>query len=141
MAKYSEDELREFIQRFNVSGGGEYNKGAAGVGGRLGYTQPIDDSSSLEVGVSGHYAKGKGYKDKAVDRADLQYRKRFKNDAELRTRIGVNLNEAAGKRGVDEVGIDYTIPFKKGGKVKSKQVKASRGDGCAKRGKTRGKFR
>jgi len=142
MAKYSDDELRDFVNRFSVSGGGERGRGTTGMGGRASYKHPIDDSSSVEVGASGHYAKGKGFKDAGVDRADLEYKKRFKNDSELRARIGANLNEMAGKRGVDEIGVDYTIPFKKGGKVTSKTSKASsRADGCAKTGKTRGKFR
>ena len=109
------------------------------IGGRRGYTQPIDDESSIEAGLSGHYVKGKGFKDKAVDKADLRYQKKFKNDSELRASIGANLNKDMGKRGVNEANIEYEIPVKKGGKVKVSKA-SKRADGCAQRGKTRGRI-
>jgi hypothetical protein len=125
------------LDRLSLQGGGSKNQNMTVLGGRMGYTQPIDDESSIEAGLSGHYVKGKGFKDKAIDKADLRYQKKFKNDSELRASIGANLNKDMGKRGVNEANIEYEIPFKKGGKV-SKASK--RADGCAQRGKTRGRI-
>lgn len=142
MAKYEiepsdSENLQELISRFNVAGDAYKSKQEKIAGGRASYRQPIDDDSSIEIGAEGHYAKGKGWKDKGVDRADLTYKKHFKNDSELRAKVGANLNPMAGKRGVDTVGIEYEIPFKKGGKV-SKASK--RADGIAQRGKTKGRI-
>ena len=126
-----EKDLKEILSRINVQGGGYKSDDATVLSGRLGYTHPIDDSSEVEVGASGHYAKGKGWKDTNIDRGDVTYRKKFKDDSELRARIG------GGAKGIDEGRIEYEIPFKKGGKV-SKASK--RGDGIAQRGKTKGRL-
>jgi hypothetical protein len=130
----SAEEKEELLKRFNISGGGSRADKVTSVGGRLAYRQPIDDSSDVEIGASGYYAKGKDFKDKAIDRIDAAYRKKFGNESELRARLG------ADKKGVDEIGIEYEIPFKKGGKVK-KQIKPKvRGHGIEKKGKTKGRF-
>lgn len=142
MAKSAEDYLKDLtpaeqenlLKRFNISGGGSKADKVTSVGGRLAYRQPIDNSSDVEIGVSGHYAKGKEFKDKAIDRIDAAYRKRFDNESELRTRLG------AGKKGVDEIGVEYEIPFKKGGKVKKQPATKVRGHGIEKKGKTKGRF-
>lgn len=137
------DRLEEMLRRIQLSGGIDKTREMTQAGGRLGVSVPLDDSSNVGIGAAGHYAKGKGFKDVGVDRADVSYRKRFDNDSELRARLGANVNERAGKRGVDEIGIEYEIPFKKGGKVKAKAKvsKASkRGDGIARKGKTKGRM-
>jgi hypothetical protein len=141
MAKSAEEYLKDLspkeqenlLSRLNISGGGSKADGVTSVGGRLGYKHPINESSDIEVGASGHYAKGKDFKDKGVDRLDATYRKRFENDSELRAKAGV------GKRGQGEVGFEYEIPLnlKKGGKVKAPKV---RGHGIEKKGKTKGRF-
>ena len=139
------DKLEEILRRIQLSGSAEKTREMIQAGGRLGFTVPLDESSDIGVGATGHYAKGKGFKDTNIDRADVSYRKRFDNDSELRARLGANLDERRGKRGVDEIGIEYEIPFKKGGKVKKKTPARSsaskRGDGCAKKGHTKGKFK
>ena len=124
-------EEEDLLKRFNVSGGGSKADGVTAVGGRLGYKHPINESSDIEVGASGHYAKGKDFKDAGIDRGDVTYTKRFDNKSELRAKAG------AGKRGFDEFGVEYEIPFKKGGKVKTIKV---RGHGIEKKGKTKGRF-
>jgi hypothetical protein len=87
-----------------------------------------------DTGISlNDVVKGKDFKDKDIDRLDATYRKRFENDSELRAKLGV------GKRGAGEVGIEYEIPLKKGGKVKVKTPKV-RGHGIEKKGKTKGRF-
>jgi hypothetical protein len=143
MAKSAEEYLKDLSQeqedllkRFNVSGGGSKADGVTAAGGRLAYKHPINASSDIEVGASGHYVKGKDFKDKGIDRLDAIYRKRFENESELRAKAGV------GKRGQGEVGFEYEIPFKKGGKVKASKVKAPkvRGHGIEKKGKTKGRF-
>tara|TARA_R110000822_G_C14898954_1_gene448728 strand:+ start:53 stop:478 length:426 start_codon:yes stop_codon:yes gene_type:complete len=140
MAKSAEEYLKDLSQeeedllkRFNISGGGSKADGVTAVGGRLGYKHPINKSSDIEVGASGHYVKGKEFEDKGIDRLDAIYRKRFENDSELRAKAGV------GKRGVGEVGVEYEIPLnlKRGGKVKAPKV---RGHGIEKKGKTKGRF-
>jgi len=117
---------------FNVAGGGSKNKDATVLGGRVGYKHPIDDKSSIEVGASGHYAKGKGWKDAGLDRADINYANQVTDNLRLRAALG------AGRGGVDQgdVGAEYT--FKKGGKVKVKPK--VRGHGIEKKGKTKGRF-
>ena len=139
------DKLEEILRRIQLSGGVDKTREMTQAGGRLGFNVPISESSDLGLGAAGHYAKGKGFKDVAVDRADMSYRKRFDDDSELRARLGANLNERAGKRGVDEIGIEYEIPFKKGGKVKAKAKSkvssaSKRGDGIARKGKTKGRM-
>jgi hypothetical protein len=141
MAKSAEEYLKDLSQeqedllkRFNVSGGGSSADGITAVGGRLGYKHPINASSDIEIGASGHYAKGKGFKDAGIDRIDAAYKKRFDNESELRAKLGV------GKRGVDEFGVEYEIPFKKGGKVKKVSAPKVRGHGIEKKGKTKGRF-
>ena len=142
MAKSAEEYLKDIplvepedlLKRFNVSGGGSKADGVTAVGGRLGYKHPINESSDIEVGASGHYAKGKDFKDKGIDRLDSTYRKRFENDSELRAKAGI------GKRGQGEFGVEYEIPLKKGGKVKKASAPKVRGHGIEKKGKTKGRF-
>jgi hypothetical protein len=140
MAKSAEEYLKDLSQeeedllkRFNISGGGSKADGVTAVGGRLGYKHPINKSSDIEVGASGHYVKGKEFEDKGIDRLDAIYRKRFENDSELRAKAGI------GKRGQGEFGVEYEIPLnlKRGGKVKAPKV---RGHGVEKKGKTKGRF-
>ena len=142
MAKSAEDYLKDLplkeqedlLKRFSISGGGSNAEGVTAVGGRLGYKHPINASSDIEIGASGHYAKGKGFKDAGIDRGDVTYTKRFDNESELRAKLG------AGKRGVDEFGVEYEIPLKKGGKVKKVAKPKVRGHGIEKKGKTKGRF-
>ena len=140
MAKSAEEYLKDLSQeeedllkRFNISGGGSKADGITAVGGRIGYKHPINKSSDIEVGASGHYVKGKEFEDKGIDRLDAIYRKRFENDSELRAKAGI------GKRGAGEFGVEYEIPLnlKRGGKVKAPKV---RGHGIEKKGKTKGRF-
>jgi hypothetical protein len=141
MAKSAEEYLKDIplaeqedlLKRFDIVGGGSKADGVTAVGGRLGYKYPIDASSDIEVGASGHYVKGKDFKDKGIDRLDATYRKRFENDSELRAKAGI------GKRGAGEFGVEYEIPLnlKRGGKVKAPKV---RGHGVEKKGKTKGRF-
>ena len=70
MAKSAEEYLKDLSQeqedllkRFNVSGGGSKADGVTAAGGRLASKHPINASSDIEIGASGHYAKGKGFKD------------------------------------------------------------------------------
>jgi hypothetical protein len=140
MAKSAEEYLKDLSQeeedllkRFNISGGGSKADGITAVGGRIGYKHPINKSSDIEVGASGHYVKGKEFEDKGIDRLDAIYRKRFENDSELRAKAGI------GKRGAGEFGVEYEIPLnlKRGGKIKAPKV---RGHGVEKKGKTKGRF-
>ena len=153
MADYiDKNGLQELLNRIQVSGGGSKTKEGTQVGGRLGLNIPIDESSDIGIGASGHYAKGKDFSDKGIDRADIAYKKGFSDGSEFRIRAGANLNDRAGKRGVDEIGAEYEIPFKKGGRVKKKISKShkpikkttvskasKRGDGIARKGKTKGR--
>ena len=136
--------IAEFLNRFTFEGEGGRSKEDVKLEGRVGYRHPLNETSDLEIGASGHYAKGKGYKDVGLDSADATYTKRLKDDAELRARFGANLNEMAGKRGLDEFMLEYEKSFKKGGKVKAKAKKSNkpkvRGHGCEKKGKTKGRF-
>jgi len=126
-------DVAEILKRLNLDAGGVKSDDVTSVGGRLGYVHPIDDTSSLEVGASGHYAKGKGWKDSNIDRGDVTYSKEFENKHKLRASLG------GGAKGIDEVKATYEIPFKKGGKVKAKAPKV-RGHGIEKKGKTKGRF-
>ena len=141
MAKSAEEYLKDLSQeeedllkRFNVSGGGSKADGVTAAGGRLAYKHPINASSDIEIGASGHYVKGKDFKDAGIDRGDVTYTKRFDNKSELRAKAG------AGKRGFDEFGVEYEIPLKKGGKVKKSSTSKVRGHGIEKKGKTKGRF-
>ena len=116
------------LDRLSLKGSGTKSQGNTVIGGRLGYNQPIDDSSSIEAGVSGHYAKGKDWKDVGIDNIDAAYQKRLESGNSLRASIG------AGKSGIDSAKLSYNIPFKKGGTVTA----SSRADGIALRGKTKG---
>jgi len=128
------DELdaSKIAKRVSVSGSGAKNKYGKFANGRASYDQPIDDTSNLNIGASGHYAKGDGWKDKGIDRVDAEYTKKFKNDSVLKASLGANVGE--GKKGIDSANVSYEIPFKKGGKVTA----STRADGIAQRGKTRG---
>lgn len=118
----------------NIAGGGSRNKDATVLGGRVGYKYPIDDKSSIEAGLSGHYAKGKNWKDVGLDRADINYANQVTDNLKLRAALG------AGRGGVDQGDIGAEYSFKKGGKVK-KQIKPKvRGHGIEKKGKTKGRF-
>jgi hypothetical protein len=135
MADY--DDIKKFLDRVDYQVGGSNQNKVSSLGGSLGYTQPIDDTSSIRAGISGHYAKSKDFEDKGIDRATLSYKKKLQNDHEFGAKIGANLNKDQGKTGVDEIGVSYKIPFKKGGKVSSA---SKRGDGIAQRGKTKGRL-
>jgi hypothetical protein len=125
-------EREDILRRFNVSGGGSKSNGVTSAGGRLGYRHPIDDKSSVEVGASGHYVKGKDFKDVGIDRGDVTYERKLANDALIRATLG------AGRDGIDSGYISYEKEFKKGGKVKSKPK--VRGHGIERKGKTKGRF-
>ena len=144
---YTRELIEDYLKRLQISGEGGQSKEGTELFGRIGYTQPINNTSDINIGASGHYVKGKGFKDAGIDRADATYTKRLKDDAELRARFGANLNEMAGKRGLDEFMLEYEKSFKKGGKVNTKKAKSKkvnkpkvRGHGCEKRGKTKGRF-
>ena len=124
-------EQEDILKRFNVSAGGSKSRDVTSLGGRAQYRHPIDDKSAVELGLSGHYAKGKDFKDAGVDRGDVTYERKLANDALLRATLG------AGKGGIDSGFISYEKEFKKGGKVKTPKV---RGHGIEKRGKTKGRF-
>lgn len=123
--KAGEAKDKEYFKKFDIKLGAHKKGDNTAVGGRVGYKHPIDKDSELEVGVSGHYAKGKNYKDVGIDGGDITYKKRLDNKHELEVGAG------AGKEGVDRVNATYTIPFRKGGRI----------DGIAKRGKTKGRIR
>jgi hypothetical protein len=137
MEKYSlqnalDDYLDSDRKKISVSGGGSKNKDGKSASGRVDYDQPIDETSDMHLGVSGHYTKGKYRNDKGIDRVDAEYSKKFKDDSKLKASLGANFGQ--GKKGLDSANISYEIPFKKGGKVTA----SSRADGIAERGKTRG---
>ena len=127
-------DVAEIIKRLNLNAGGSKSDDMSSLGGRLGYVHPIDKSSSIEIGASGHYAKGKGFKDAGIDRGDVTYSKEFENKHKLKASLG------GGAKGVDEGSITYEIPFKKGGKVKKVAKPKVRGHGIEKKGKTKGRF-
>lgn len=127
-------DIDEIIKRFNYEISGSKSGDVSSVGGRLGYVHPIDEKSSVEVGASGHYAKGKGWKDANIDRGDISYSKEFDNKHKLRASLG------GGRKGIDEGMVTYEIPFKKGGKVKKTTAPKVRGHGCERKGKTKGRF-
>lgn len=126
-----EDET-ENRQGLSITGGGSKNKDVTSMGGRAQYRHPINDKSAVEVGLSGHYAKGKDFKDAGIDRGDLTYEQKLANNQLIRATLG------AGKGGVDSGFLSYEKEFKKGGKVKVKPK--VRGHGIEKRGKTKGRF-
>ena len=142
MAKSAEEYLKDLspkeqenlLSRFNISGGGSKADGVTAVGGRLAYKHPINTSSDIEVGASGHYAKGKDFKDAGIDRGDVTYSKEFENKHKLRASLGGDA------KGVSDGSITYEIPFKKGGKVKKASAPKVRGHGIEKKGKTKGRF-
>jgi len=137
MPKLDIEDLKDIASRISLQGGGAKDGEMTTAGGRIGYTHPLGDDSEIGIGASGHYAKGKQFKDAGVDRADVSYRKRLKDDSEIRARAGANFNKQAGKTGIDEVSVEYEIPFKKGGKV---SAASKRADGIAQRGKTKGRI-
>jgi len=118
-------------QGLNLSGGGTKSKDATVIGGRVGYGLTITDKDSVEIGASGHYAKGKDWKDSGVDRGDITYERKLGKDSALRATLG------GGKKGIDSGFVGYEAEFKKGGKVKAPKV---RGHGVEKKGKTKGRF-
>ena len=59
-------EREDLSKRFNISGGGSKDDDVSFIGGRLGYKHPINESSDIEIGASGHYVKGKEFNDKGV---------------------------------------------------------------------------
>jgi hypothetical protein len=137
MEKYSlQDALDDYSnsdkKKISAFAGGAKNKYGKFASGTVNYDQPIDETSDMHVGVSGHYAKGKGWKDKGIDRVDAEYSKKFKDESKLKASLGANVGQ--GKKGIDSANISYEIPFKTGGKVTA----SSRADGIAQRGKTRG---
>jgi hypothetical protein len=174
MADFSEDDIAQFITEQRARGlkdrldnlnkvdrsnfgyrneyinvGGSRTKGQDfnAVGGRAGVNIPVGRSARLEAGLSGHYAKGKGFKDAGLDQADVTLAKQFENNSELRGKLRKNIGDSIGE---EFIGAEYEIPFKKGGSVKAKPKNkakpkvskaSSRADGCAQRGKTRGKLR
>lgn len=140
MEKYSlQNALNDYLdsdtKKVSVSGGGVKNKYGKFASGRVDYDQPIDETSDIHLGASGHYAKGQNFKDKGIDRLDAEYSKKFKDDSKLKASLGANVGQ--GKKGIDSANISYEIPFKKGGKVTA----SSRADGCCVRGKTKGQIK
>ena len=139
MAKSAEEYLKDIplkeqedlLKRFDIVGGGIKDKDVTSMGGRAQYRQPLDDKSAIEIGLSGHYAKGKNFKDKGIDRGDFTYERKLGKDSKLRATLG------AGRGGVDSGFVGYEAEFKKGGKVKAPKV---RGHGVEKKGKTKGRF-
>jgi hypothetical protein len=127
-------DVAEILKRLNLEAGGSKSDDVTSVGGRLGYVHPIDKSSSIEIGASGHYAKGKGFKDAGIDRGDVTYSKEFENKHKLRASLGGDA------KGISEGKVTYEIPFKKGGKVKKAIKPKVRGHGIEKKGKTKGRF-
>ena len=119
---------------FNIAGGGSKSKDATVLGGRIGYKQPINDKSSIEAGLSGHYAKGQGWKDVGLDRADLNYANQVTDNLRLQAGLG------AGRGGINEGNVNAKYSFKKGGKVKKVAKPKVRGHGIEKKGKTKGRF-
>ena len=150
------------------------------------YKKYLNDNASIKAKASGHYTKGKDWKDKSIDRkdiigeytgdnlnlnADVGFDKKGFSDARIggnyKANKDLNLNADVGvnKEGVSDAGIGANYKasknldlnaiakynkdgnssvniggeykFKTGGKVTA----SSRGDGCAQRGKTRGKLR
>lgn len=125
------EEQEDLLKRFNVSGGGSKDKDVTSMGGRAQYRHPLDDESAIEVGLSGHYAKGKNWKDAGLDRGDFTYERKLGKDSKLRATLG------GGKKGIDSGFVGYEAEFKKGGKVDKPKV---RGHGIEKKGKTKGRF-
>jgi len=143
MDKKSLEEILNEIQRedetanrqgLSITGGGNKSKDVTSMGGRAQYRHPINDKSAIEVGLSGHYAKGKNWKDAGLDRGDLTYEQKLANDQLIRATLG------AGKGGVDSGFVSYEKEFKKGGKVKKATKPKVRGHGIEKKGKTKGRF-
>ena len=144
MAKFSdllpptdeESDLQKVLNHAQLTlGGGSQPNGINSINGRLGYNQPIDDTSSINAGVSGHAMKGKGFSDAGLDHADIAYQKKLASGNKISASLG------AGRGGVDSAKLGYEIPFKKGGKVKAKpKTSTVRGHGIERRGKTKGRF-
>lgn len=138
--KSIEESLKQILQEdqadlrkgLSISGGGSKDKDVTSMGGRAQYRQPLDDKSAIEIGLSGHYAKGKNWKDAGLDRGDFTYERKLDKDALLRASLG------AGRGGVDSGFVSYEKEFKKGGAVKVKPK--VRGHGIEKKGKTKGRF-
>ena len=140
MAKSAEEYLKDIplaeqedlLKRFDIVGGGIKDKDVTSMGGRAQYRQPLDDKSAIEIGLSGHYAKGKNFKDKGIDRGDFTYERKLGKDSKLRATLGGD------KKGIDSGFVGYEAEFKKGGAVKVKPK--VRGHGVEKKGKTKGRF-
>jgi len=101
----------EFLRRFNVTGGGSSNQEVTQLGGRVGYTQPIDEDTLIRMGLSGHYAKGKDWRNAGLDRGDIGFERKLDRNSTLKASLG------AGRRGVDEANISYNRRFADGGAV------------------------
>ena len=128
------EEQADLRKGLSISGGGSKDKDATSIGGRAQYRQPLDDKSAIEIGLSGHYAKGKNWKDAGLDYGDLTYEQKLDKNDLLRASLG------AGRGGVDSGFISYEKEFKKGGKVKKSTKPKVRGHGIEKKGKTKGRF-
>jgi hypothetical protein len=121
----------------------------------VGYKKYLGDKSSISGKLSGHSTKGKGWKDKSIDRkeiggeyvgdnldvnANVGFDKEGFSDAGLGANykasknLDLNANARYNKYGDTSINVGGEYKFKKGGKVTA----SSRADGIAQRGKTRG---
>lgn len=106
----------DIIRRLNVQGDATSDKGSSQVGGRVGYSQPIDEKTKLELGLSGHYSKGKGFKSAGVDAADLKLQRQLDRDSDLNFSLG-----AGKRRGINSAEVSYNRRFADGGEVWDKE--------------------
>lgn len=101
----------DYLKRLSVSGGGSSSDGVTQFGGRVGYTHPLDEKTKLSGGISGHYAKGKNFKDAGVDRGDIGIEHQLDRNSSIKAMLGT------GRRGVDEGRVTYNKRFADGGEV------------------------
>ena len=98
--------------------------------GRLGVSKDFGNKLRGSAGVTGEHVKVKDYNNTEITGGDVSLEKEFEKGSKLRGKYHDSPEEK-------KIGLEYEIPFKKGGKV-SKASK--RADGCAQRGKTRGRL-
>jgi len=104
-------------------------------GGRVTGKKKLDDEDDLEAYADLMAMAGENFDNKLMStRYGGKYRKKLSPDS------SIEFYGEKSKKGMGEpwaVGVNYKKEFKKGGAVKSA---SSRADGCAQRGKTRGKM-
>jgi hypothetical protein len=105
------------------------------ISGRAGINKDLGNGLRASAGITGKSIKAGDYKNTGITGGDVTLEKQFENGTKLRGKYNDNETEHGTQE--KKIGAELEIPFKKGGKVSSA---SSRADGCAQRGKTRGRY-